>query len=125
MTTPLIALVDDEPHFAKALAARLELRGLDIILCADAEEVAASLGNPNLKAAVVDLMLPGISGIDIVRAMKSQRPDITAIILTGKGSVSSGIKAMQAGADSYLEKPVDIDALIEQLGVLPAENARL
>lgn len=110
-----VLLVDDEKEFVELMSQRLETRGLKVIAVTSGEEAVAMTQDRNLDVAVVDFAMPGIDGIETLKQIKEKRPDIEVIMLTGHGTIQSGIEAMKHGAIDYLEKPVDLNILMEKI----------
>ncbi len=110
-----VMLVDDETDFIDLMSQRLETRGLKVTAVTSGEEALASVNDKNIDVAVVDLAMPGIDGIQTLIKMKEIRPDIEVIMLTGHATVHSGIEAMKHGASDYLEKPVDLNVLMDKI----------
>ncbi len=67
------------------------------------------------QVVVLDLMMPGMSGLAVLEALREKHPDARIILLTGMGSVSDGVKGMKMGAFDYLMKPVEIDSLMQTI----------
>ena len=108
-----ILLVDDEEEFLEPTAARLTRRG---VLCATArngEEALQALAGAEYPCAVVDVRMPGMDGLELLRRMRRDYPQTTVILLTGHASVELGVQGMELGAFEYLLKPVDIDDLLD------------
>ncbi|OFX26108.1 MAG: hypothetical protein A2V77_18545 [Anaeromyxobacter sp. RBG_16_69_14] len=128
-----VLVVDDEQDFATALVERLRHRGFtaDAVFTGEAalERLAtASHGNapraaPTYDVAVLDLKMPGIDGLTTLREIKRAGLDVAVVVLTGHGTVASGIDGMQIGAADFLQKPVDLDALCTAIRAA-AERAR-
>jgi DNA-binding NtrC family response regulator len=110
-----VMLVDDEKDFIEILSQRLETRGLKVIAVTSGEEALVMTDDQNFDVAVVDFAMPGINGIETLKQIKEKRPDIEVIMLTGQGTIQSGIEAMKHGAIDYLEKPVDLNILMEKI----------
>ncbi|MFW2367205.1 MAG: response regulator [Desulforhopalus sp.] len=110
-----VMLVDDEEEFIDLMSQRLEARGLKVVTVVSGEEAVAMTKDRNLDVAVVDFAMPGIDGIETLKQIKQQRSDIEVIMLTGQGTIHSGIEAMKHGAIDYLEKPVDLNILMEKI----------
>ena len=110
-----VMLVDDEEEFIELMSQRLETRGLTVVTVTSGEEAVAMADDHNLDVAVVDFAMPGINGIETLKQIKEKRPDIEVIMLTGHGTIKSGIEAMKHGAIDYLEKPVDLNVLMEKI----------
>nr|WP_320012291.1 response regulator [uncultured Desulfobulbus sp.] len=110
-----VLLVDDETDFVDLMSQRLETRGLRVRAVTSGEEAIESMDDKNIDVAVVDLAMPGIDGIETLIQIKQARPDIEVIMLTGHATIQSGIEAMKHGACDYLEKPVDLNVLMEKI----------
>ncbi len=110
-----VLLADDEEEFINTLAERLSLRGLEVSTALEGEEALSLLSESEFDVAVIDFMMPGISGTEVLKKAKSVQPGLEVIILTGKGSTREGIEGMQYGAFDYLMKPVDIETLVDRI----------
>ncbi len=110
-----VLLVDDEEQFLEVLSERLETRGLHVNSVTSGEDAVALVEDKNFDAIVVDLAMPGINGIETMKRIKEKRPDLEIIILTGQATVQTGIEAMKLGAEDFLEKPVDINVLLDKI----------
>ncbi|MDY6863135.1 MAG: response regulator [Thermodesulfobacteriota bacterium] len=115
MNTLKVLLVDDEEDFVTTLSERLQLRGIQAQSATDGESALRMIEDSPPQVAVVDVMMPGISGIEVLKRIKDQNPQIPVILLTGHGSTKEGIKGMQLGAFDYLMKPLNIDELIKKM----------
>ena len=118
-----VLLVDDEEQFLDVLTQRLEARGLKVKAVTNGEDAVKQVEDHNFDAIIVDLAMPGIDGIETLKRIKKKRPDLEIIMLTGHATVKSGIEAMKLGADDFLEKPVDLNVLLEKIG--EAKNKRM
>ena len=114
-TPPAILLVDDERAFADTLAFRLQARGLSVAVAYRGEDALVVLEQPELEVVLLDLNMPGLHGLDALRRIKTQRPDVEVVLLTGEANLSVAAKGMRRGAGDYLLKPVDFAALLESL----------
>lgn len=110
-----VMLVDDEFDFIDLMSQRLETRGLKVTTVTSGEEALATIEDHNIDVAVVDFAMPGINGIETLKQIKKKRADIEVIMLTGQGTIQSGIEAMKYGAIDFLEKPVDLNILMEKI----------
>lgn len=110
-----VLLVDDEEEFVRTLAERLELRGVTVIVALDGSEAIDALEREDVDVVVLDVRMPGMSGLDVLRHIKGTKPHIPVILLTGHGDTRDGIEGMKLGAFDYLMKPLDIDTLMERL----------
>ena len=107
-----VLLVDDEKEFVDALAERLEIRDFEVTKAFDGDEALARVGSGDVDVVVLDVMMPGKGGIEVLREIKATRPQIQVIILTGHASLETALDAMRHGAFDYLLKPVE---MVDQL----------
>ncbi len=106
-----VLLVDDEQEFVNTLSERLETRKMTPVIAYDGEEALAMVADDQPEVMVLDLKMPGIDGIEVLRRMKRTHPETEVIILTGHGSTAEQELAAELGAFAYLRKPVDIEEL--------------
>jgi len=106
-----ILLVDDEREFVQTLSERLILRDMGSAVAYDGESALTMVDEEEPEVMILDLKMPGIDGIEVLRKVKASRPGIEVIILTGHGSEADRKVCMELGAFAYLHKPVDIDLL--------------
>ena len=106
-----ILLVDDEREFVETLAERLQMRSMNTAVAYDGEQALEFLLEEEPEIMVLDLMMPGIGGIEVLRRVKQSNPRVEVIILTGHGSEEDRKVCGAAGAFGYLQKPVDIEDL--------------
>jgi DNA-binding NtrC family response regulator len=105
-------LVDDEEEFVMTLAERLQIRGIQAKTATDGQEALSMIETEKPQVVVLDIMMPGISGLDVLDHIKKNYPHIEVILLTGRGSTKEGIEGMRLGAFDFLMKPVKIEELI-------------
>ena len=117
-TVASILLVDDEVEFASTLAERLKLRGFSATVSPDGESALKRLQAEHHNLVLLDIMLPGMHGIEVLRRIRREWPDLPVILLTGQAGAKDGIEGMKLGAKGYLAKPVDIGELLEQFAGL-------
>ncbi len=110
-----VLLVDDEREFVQTLSERLQLRDMGSAVAYDGESALALVVEDDPEVMIIDLKMPGIDGMEILKQVKSIRPEIEVIVLTGHGSEADRQRCMQLGAFAYMQKPVDIDELSETL----------
>ena len=110
-----VLLVDDEEDFVSTLAERLQLRNITTLVATDGEEALQIIDTDKPPVVVLDVLMPGMGGLDVLRQIKRSYPHIQVIILTGRGSTKEGIKGMRLGAFDYLMKPVKIEMLIQKM----------
>lgn len=114
-TSPLVLLVDDEVDLINTLAERLMLRGVRAGTVYNGESALEVLPTAPPQLMVLDLNMPGMYGVEVLRRVKETHPEIKVIILTGHGSETDRQDCMALGAFDYLHKPVDFDTLNERL----------
>lgn len=107
-----ILLVDDEEHFRDRLARALTRRGHQVLAAGDYAGAMAVLANENPELAVVDLRMPGPSGLELVKAALAARPQLKIVVLTGYGSIATATEAIRLGAINYLPKPADAEEIL-------------
>lgn len=117
-----VLLVDDEREFVQTLSERLMMRDMGSAVAYDGESALDIVREDDPEVMILDLKMPGIDGIEVLRRVKQTRPEIEVIILTGHGSDADKQLCMELGAFAYLQKPVNIDVLSE---TLKAANAKM
>ncbi len=110
-----VLLVDDEEQFLKVLSKRLEGRGMKVDTSTSGEDALNRVHGKEFDAIILDLAMPGMSGIETLKRIRSENPDVQIIMLTGHGTVEKGIEAMKAGAVDFLEKPADLNKIMEKI----------
>jgi DNA-binding NtrC family response regulator len=114
-TGPRVLLVDDEEKFLEVLSQRLGTRGVNAETSTSGEEALVKIKNKNFDAIVLDVMMPGIGGIETLKRIREENPELQIIMLTGRGSVDKAVEAMKEGAIDFLEKPADINKLMDKI----------
>ena len=110
-----VLLADAEEQFTNLLAQRLKARGFEVITANFAEDAVALVKRKDVDVIVLDVMIPGIDGLDTLREIKRLRPLAQVIMLTVDATVYRGIQAMKLGAYDYLMKPTDTGELVEKI----------
>jgi two-component system, OmpR family, response regulator CpxR len=110
-----VLLVDDERDFVMTLSERLEMRNMEPAIAHNGQEALDILQDEEPEVMVLDLKMPGIDGIEVLKKVKAEHPQIEVIILTGHGSEKDRDLCMELGAFAYLEKPVDIKELSKEM----------
>ena len=116
-----VLLVDDEVGFTDVLAKRLRRRGLAVEVAQSGAEGLRLLRESDFDAAVCDLKMVDMDGIEVLKVFRKMVPAMPVIMLTGHGSEEAAQDGMQAGAADYLLKPCDIDELLAKLTVAVAK----
>jgi len=106
-----ILLVDDEREFAQSLSERLIMREMGSVVAHDGASALSMVEAEEPEVMILDLRMPGIDGIEVLKRIKKERPDIEVIILTGHGTEADRNLCMELGAFAYLQKPVQIELL--------------
>ena len=113
--SPLIHLIDDDEAVRSSLALLISTVGLRVQAWADPQTFMNGFDRQSVGAIVLDVRMPGISGLSVLDTLKEQGVDQPVIMLTGHGTVEMCRRAFKAGAAEFLEKPVDDEALLEAL----------
>ena len=106
-----LLFVDDDPEFRDTLKARFNRPGCMVRSAANGEEALASAERWNFDVAVFDMMMPGMSGLELLKKFKEMHPECEVILLTGQGSIGTAVEAMKLGAYDYLQKPFPLKDL--------------
>ncbi|MBI9089969.1 MAG: response regulator [Desulfobacterium sp.] len=114
-TPSKVLLVDDEREFVQTLSERLMMREMSSAVAYDGESALSIVDEDEPEVMILDLKMPGIDGIEVLKKVKATKPEIEVIILTGHGSEADKKVCMDLGAFAYLQKPVDIDLLSKTL----------
>jgi two-component system response regulator CpxR len=118
-----VLLVDDEEQFVETLALRLETRDFAVATAFNGDQALDHLKGKDVDVVVLDVLMPGLSGIDTLREMKKIRPLTEVIMLTGHATVETAIEGMKLGAFDYLMKPTEIEELVEKINKAQARKA--
>ncbi len=111
-----VLLVDDETEFVSTLAERLSMRNIDADWVGSGEDALKRLVDHVYDLAVLDVKMPHIGGIELMRRMRARRPEMKFIFMTGHGSEQDfQAGASEAGAEYYLAKPVHIEDLMRKM----------
>ncbi len=120
-----VLLVDDEVEFVETLAMRLETRGFRVTLAETGEVAVEKAKEQAFDAILLDLAMPGMDGIETLKRLQELNSDFQVVLLTGRATVKKATEAMRIGALDLLEKPVDIDVLVEKIEEAAAKKMRL
>ena len=110
-----ILLVDDDDAFRKRMTRALTDRGFDVRAAHDYDAAMESARADSPQFAVVDLKMPGRSGLEVVRDLKAIDETTRIVVLTGYGSIATAVEAVKLGATHYLPKPADVDEILAAL----------
>jgi len=112
-TGPSVLVVDDEHDFVETLVKRLERRGLRVTGVGSGQEALLMLGKERFDVVILDVMMPGMDGIETLREIKLGWPGTQVILLSGHGGEEMGMRGMAYGAYAYLLKPVSLKIVVE------------
>jgi two-component system OmpR family response regulator len=110
-----VLLVDDEEDFVNTLKARLEIRGLTADVAFDGESAVEQVRKKAYDAIILDLVMPGIDGIETLKRVLEINPDLQVILLTGRATIATGVEAVKKGAADFLEKPAEFETLLARI----------
>jgi DNA-binding NtrC family response regulator len=125
MSTMRVLLVDDEREFTEVLAERMQVRGLEVDTSDNGLEAIEKARQRRYDAVILDLAMPGLDGIETLKLLLEQNPDLQVILLTGHATLEKGIEALKSGAVEFLEKPIDMDTLLGKISVAEKTTKRL
>ena len=114
-TDPPVCVVDDDAGVREALESLLRIEGFEVELFASAQRFMNRAAGPPLSCVILDVELPGLSGLDLQRELAEAGIAVPIIFLTGHGSIPMSVKAMKAGAVEFLTKPFDADDLLNAI----------
>jgi len=118
-----ILLVDDEEDFITTLGQRLEARNLKVMAATTGERAIEIVDSQDVDVIILDLAMPGMDGLEVLRRIKKAHPEAEIIMLTGHATISTSVEAMKLGAEDFLEKPVDMKELLDK--IQEAKNKRV
>lgn len=111
-TNKRIHIVDDDPADTKQLHSILTTSGYEVRSSSDSEVFLEGLTSVDAALVILDLRMPGMGGLELAKRIASARPDLPVVMVSGRGDIRSAVKAIQAGAADFLEKPVEPEELI-------------
>jgi two-component system response regulator RegA len=109
---PLVLIVDDDQRLREQLARAFARRGYVPMVAADHDQAVALASEHEPEMAVIDLRMPGPSGLELLRRLRQIDPETRVVMLTGYGSIATAIEAVKLGAVHYLQKPADADEIL-------------
>ncbi len=116
-----LLIVDDDTPFRTRLVRAFRERGFDVSDAANYDEAMSAARADSPEFALVDLRLPGRSGLDLVRSLKDLDATTRIVVLTGYGSIATAVQSLKLGATSYLTKPVDADQIMASFEMAAAD----
>jgi two-component system, OmpR family, response regulator len=118
-----ILVIDDEPEMLRAVARGLADDGHDIATAADGIEALKVHGDGGFDAAIVDVMLPGMSGFELTKHLKERQPGLMVILLTARDAVDDRVRGLDSGADDYMTKPFHLAELTARIRAIQRRDA--
>jgi len=119
-----VLVVDDEQDFLKLVKRRLGKRNVDVSVVSSGREALDFLSETQVDVVILDVRMPGLNGIDTLKEIRKRHRGTEVIMLTGHGSMQSGIEGMSHGAYDYMLKPFSIEDLLVRIRAA-SEHARL
>jgi DNA-binding NtrC family response regulator len=120
--TGSVLIIDDEAGIRESLQTLLELEGYDVETAANGEQGMACLGDRTFDLVLLDLALPDRNGIDLLAEIRTHAPQLSVIMITAYGTVENAVKAMQAGAANFVQKPWDNEKLLADVRAAVARH---
>ena len=120
-----LLLIEDEIRMADALAELLGLEGYEVTVCRDGTSGAAAVLEQTWELIILDVMLPGINGWEILRLARERGVQTPILMLTAKSETADEVRGLDAGADDYLTKPFQVETLLARLRVLLRRSRRI
>ena len=114
MQSAKILLVDDEERFLSTTQKLLNKKGYDVSTANSGNKALELLDQKTIHVVILDVKMPGMDGIETLKAMKKLHPMVEVIMLTGHATVEAAIQGLKSGASDYLMKPADIDDLVNR-----------
>ena len=110
-----VLIADDEKQFTDTLAQRLEMRGFTVTKVYSGDAAVEMATTVAFDVIILDVQMPGLTGIDVLRQVKTKNPIVPVIMLTGEATVDNAIQGMKLGAFDFLIKPTDTESLAEKI----------
>ena len=125
MADERVLLVDDDKAFTEILAERMAERGLKVDIADNGETALKMIKEAAYDAIILDLAMPGMDGIETLKHLIKKQPELQVILLTGYATVEKGVEAVKKGAMDFLEKPVDLQKLLDKIRQASAQKMLL
>lgn len=119
-----VLLVDDEEPFARVLTERLSARNLTVMTALSGQAALSLLERLEMDVVILDVCMPELGGIEVLRRIRERSPEIKVILLSGRDSIKDAIEGMHLGAFDYLPKPLPVDNLVKRIREAALEPVR-
>ena len=110
-----ILVVDDEPTQLELVGGFLAKRGFEVSLASDGQEALKRFSRESFDLVLTDQKMPGLSGLELIEALRTQNPEVPVIVMTAYGTIETAVAAIKAGAADYLTKPLNLDELLHRV----------
>jgi DNA-binding NtrC family response regulator len=110
-----LLVVDDEPDFLDTIGERLEAHGFDVTRASNGPDAIAAARQGGFDIALLDLKMPEMDGVELLRILREEHKFLEVIILTGYASIDAAVECTKAGASDFVSKTCDLDELLEKL----------
>lgn len=110
-----ILLVDDEADFVETMTKRFRIRKMPVASAGSGAEALALMDEQDFDVVILDVRMPGMDGLEVLRQIRAKRPLTEVIMLTGHASLDAGMQGMSLGAYDYVLKPADFDELLDKV----------
>ena len=110
-----ILLVDDEADFVETISKRFRIRKLPVSSASSGAEALKLIEEQDFDEIMLDVRMPGMDGLELLRQIRAKRPLTEVIMLTGHASLETGMQGMKLGAYDYILKPADFDELLDKV----------
>lgn len=118
-----ILVAEDEKHLNRIITKRLEKEGYSVDSCYDGEEALHYLDMGEFDAVVLDIMMPRVDGLGVLKSIRARKLKVPVLFLTAKDSIEDRVKGLDLGADDYLVKPFAFDELLARIRVMIRKKA--
>jgi two-component system, OmpR family, response regulator len=113
-----VLVVDDEPNIAELLAMALRLEGWEVVVAHSGAKAVSAARKERPDAVVLDIMLPDFDGLEVMRRVRTQQPELPVLFLTARDSVEDRVAGLTAGGDDYVTKPFSLEEVVARLRAL-------
>ncbi len=110
-----VLLIDDEQDFLDIMSERMKNRDIDVTTASSAKDAFSLVENGSYDAIILDLQMPEMDGMQALERLKALNPNLQVILLTGHATVEKGVQAIKLGATDVMEKPANIQLLVEKI----------